>query len=267
MKTVVFLSGLPRTGSTVLGSMLNQHPEIHATTTSPVADLVSAALEYWPQISKAVANPHPAQFGGIISGIINGAWNHIEKSVVVDKNRLWPRFSPLMCTIVGSKPKIICTVRDITAIMASYILLVERNGDKTNFIDSDILEQGLKPNTKNRCELLLKKYIRHPYDSLRIGYRSGAADMLLLEYNDIVNSGQNVVDMVCDFIDCDRFKIDTNNLQKMDENDEFHGIVGLHNVRQVLAKTSPDAEAVLGKQLYEQYTGMKLEFWRDNRKL
>jgi len=40
MKTLFFLSGLPRSGSTLLGSLLNQHPEIYATPTSPLADLL-----------------------------------------------------------------------------------------------------------------------------------------------------------------------------------------------------------------------------------
>ena len=37
---LVFLSGLPRSGSTILTSLLNQHPNIHATTTSPVLGMI-----------------------------------------------------------------------------------------------------------------------------------------------------------------------------------------------------------------------------------
>jgi len=40
MKTLFFLSGLPRSGSTLLGSILSQHPELQATPTSPLADLL-----------------------------------------------------------------------------------------------------------------------------------------------------------------------------------------------------------------------------------
>ena len=40
MKTLYFLSGLPRSGSTLLGSILSQHSKLQATPTSPLADLL-----------------------------------------------------------------------------------------------------------------------------------------------------------------------------------------------------------------------------------
>ena len=40
MKNLLFLSGLPRSGSTLLGSILSQHPEIYVTPTSPLSDLL-----------------------------------------------------------------------------------------------------------------------------------------------------------------------------------------------------------------------------------
>ena len=39
-KKIFFLAGLPRSGSTVLGSILSQHPEIAVTPTSPLLDLL-----------------------------------------------------------------------------------------------------------------------------------------------------------------------------------------------------------------------------------
>lgn len=268
MKEVVFLSGLPRTGSTVLASMLNQHQGIHATTTSPVADLLTEVLNTWPAISQALKDPHPKQFGNIAQSVITGAHQHVSKDIVVDKNRLWPRLAPTLSKITGVKPKIICTVRSIPDIMASYILLIRRNPDITTFIDRDLIDSKLPTTDKNRCEVLLQKYIRHPYDSLRIGWNSRTADMLLVEYNDIVGGGQHVVDKICGFIGVEGFRLAVDGLQKMDENDEFHGgIPGLHHVRPVLAKTSPPAAEVLGRELFNRYTGMRMEFWRGTTKL
>ena len=61
-KNFVMLSGLPRSGSQVLSSMLNQHPEIYASTTSPVADLIGLIGEQWPSISQALVDPDPKQY-------------------------------------------------------------------------------------------------------------------------------------------------------------------------------------------------------------
>lgn len=262
-KQFVMLSGLPRSGSQVLCSMLNQHSKIYASTTSPVADLVSLVGEHWPTISQAVVYPHPEQYGNIIKSVIQGAYEHESKPIIIDKNRLWPRFVPWTRAAFKQRVKIICTVRSIPDIMASYVLLIEKNKPKITFIDQDLMDSGQIVNNKNRCKLLLDKYIGHPYTSLRMGYNNPEADLLFVEYSDIVGNSQTTMDRICDFIEVDRYTIDTANLQSMDENDQYHGgMVGLHHVRSVLEKTSPLPEEVIGRELVKLYTDMQLDFWR-----
>jgi hypothetical protein len=40
MQKLYFLVGLPRSGSTLLASLLNQHPDVFASPTSPLMDLL-----------------------------------------------------------------------------------------------------------------------------------------------------------------------------------------------------------------------------------
>ena len=257
------LSGLPRSGSTVLSSMLNQHPEIHATTTSPIADLLGMVNENWPNLSAAVLDKNPIQYQNIITGIVDGAYTHIDKPIIVDKNRLWPRYGNFIRPAFGYKPKIICTVRNIPEVLASYILLIQKNNNKTTFVDRDLIESNIPVNNKTRCKLLWEKYVGHPYKSLMIGKNSGEVDMLYVDYDDIVNNGQATLDAICNFIEIDSYILNSNNLQPMDENDKFHGgIDGLHHIRPILARTSPPPEEVLGKELTQYYRDIKAEFWK-----
>lgn len=263
IKTFVMLSGLPRSGSQVLSSMLNQHPNIYSTTTSPVADLLGIVGDQWPRISQALTDPHPDQFKNMLSSLVDGAYQHIDKNIIVDKNRLWPRYSSIMNYTLGHRPKIICTVRDISDILASYILLVEKNSHKITYIDQDLIDNKLPINNKNRCKILWEKYMTHPYDSLRIGVNSKEADMLFVEYKDIVENSQQTIDRICNFIGVESFILNSTSLQRMDENDNYHGgLEGLHDVRPVLKKTSPPAEQVIGRDLVNFYRSMNLEFWR-----
>ena len=262
-KTIVMLSGLPRSGSTVLTSILNQHPNVQATTTSPVADLITGVIETWPNISQAIIDPNPKQYGNILNSVIQGAHQHVDKSTIIDKNRLWPRIAPTWYHTTDAKLKIICTVRDIPDILASYILLFERNLPATNFVDQDLIEMKLPVNNKNRCKILWEKYIGHPYNSLKIGYNSRCADMLFVDYTDIVFNAQITMDKICNFIGIGSLPIDTNDLRRMDENDKFHGgIEGLHYVRPILEKTSPAPHQVIGHELTQYYKDMKLNFWQ-----
>lgn len=263
MKHFVMLSGIPRSGSQVLASLLNQHPEIHATTTSPVSDLIAIFANNWQIVSQGQLNTPPEQFTNIVAGIIDGAYKHISAPIVVDKNRLWPRYADLMSKVLSGRPKIICTVRSIPDILSSYILLIQKNSDKITFVDQDLIDLKLPINNKTRCRVLLEKYIMHPYTSLRMGYTAGNCDMLFLEYTDIVNSGPETMNKICDFIGVDHCSVNIDSLQPMDENDDYHGgMQGLHHVRSSLKKTSPGPEQIIGHELTRLYTEMKLEFWR-----
>ena len=262
-KQFTFLSGIPRSGSQVLSSLLNQHPKLHSTTTSPLAELSSIIIEAWPRLSLQVKKRNSEQLGNMLNGMFQGTYEHIEKPIIVDKNRLWPRFIKEVSITLKQKPKIICTVRNIPDVIASYLLLIRKNNDRITFIDQDLLNNNIVINDKNRCKLILEKYIMHPYTSLRIGYNSIDAELLILDYNEIVHDSQNVFNKVCDFIGIEYIHVNLNELQPMDENDEYHGgLNGLHEVRPVMQKISPSADTVLGQELFNHYKNMKLEFWK-----
>jgi len=266
MKQFIFLSGIPRSGSQVLSSLLNQHPLIYSTTTSPVADLISVVNESWPNLSKQIVNPDSKQHGNIIRSVLHGAYEHIEKPIIIDKNRLWPRFIPILLEAFDTKPKIICTIRDIPSVLASYILLIRKNNDKVSFIDRDLIELKLPINDKNRCKIIWERYVQHPYTSLRMGYNSNQANMLFLSYEEIVNDSQRTFNRVCEFIGIESNEVNPSQLQKMDEHDEFHGgLNGLHEVRQVMKRISPPPEQVIGHDLTLYYSNMKLDFWNKNK--
>lgn len=228
-----------------------------------MADLSIIVFENWPHLSQALVDPDPAQYSNIINSLFQGIHRHIDKPIVVDKNRLWPRYIKELNIGLGHRPKIICTVRDITDVIASYILLIRRNSNQITFVDQELLDNKLPVSDKNRCRLLVEKYIMHPYTSLRIGSNSTDADLLFVDYNDIVGNSQTVMDKICNFIGIQTVTVDPNNLQSMDENDAYHGgMTGLHEVRPVMQKTSAPAQQVLGAELYNLYKSMKLEFWK-----
>ena len=45
MNTLHFISGLPRSGSTLLSGILSQNPDFHASMSSPVSSLINGSLE------------------------------------------------------------------------------------------------------------------------------------------------------------------------------------------------------------------------------
>ena len=92
-KTFVMLSGIPRSGSSVLQSMLNQHPSIYASTTSPIIDMIEVLNNNWFNISNALVERYPMQYPNMLAGLMDGAYKHIDKPVIIDKNRISSYYS------------------------------------------------------------------------------------------------------------------------------------------------------------------------------
>ncbi len=58
MKTIHFVAGLPRSGSTLLCNILNQNPKFHATATSGILDIVLAIRNQWENVDTLKAAPN-----------------------------------------------------------------------------------------------------------------------------------------------------------------------------------------------------------------
>ena len=141
-KKFFFLCGLPRAGSTVLASILNQNPDIYTTPTSPLLDLLEYNEYGWNNCPSVIANPIQGKNLEISQAIINGCWEHINKPIIIDKCRGWVNHVPTIKIVFNQTPRIIVNTRDIPSILASYLRILEKQTQPT-YIDEIILEKGL----------------------------------------------------------------------------------------------------------------------------
>jgi sulfotransferase len=92
-KTFHFLAGLPRSGSTVLAALLNQHPSVHASGTSGMGELMFNTFQAWKNSSAEQAAPQPEQIKAVLRGIMDTKYSNVDKPVVIDKARNWAEAS------------------------------------------------------------------------------------------------------------------------------------------------------------------------------
>jgi sulfotransferase len=134
MKRFGVLCGLPRSGSTLLCSILNQHPRIYASSTSPLPYVVSAASAAFTNApetkSELLTNPDTdARVNRAVDGLVRG-WYGDEHDVVIDKGRWWGSLSLQIKAIYPDAP-IICCVRDPRAVFGS----IEKQHAKNPLLD------------------------------------------------------------------------------------------------------------------------------------
>jgi sulfotransferase len=120
MKKIYFLAGLPRSGSTVLAALLQQHPEMHTTATSGLLDILVGTLKGWKDSFSQKSNTQDKELQEkeiqkILRNICLTKYENIDKSIILDKARGWASDVNMrtMYNVLGHKPKIIATVRNV----------------------------------------------------------------------------------------------------------------------------------------------------------
>lgn len=257
-KKIYFLAGLPRSGSTLLGSILSQNPQITVTPTSPLLDLLCLTNE---SINKLCANytfDKVSVESNVYRGILGSFYDHIATDFVVDKHRGWPRNINPVRMFIDENPKIVCTYRPVSEIVSSYILLMQRS--ERNFVDEHLARDGMARTVENRCRVLWENYISDPYSSTTHGIRNCRANMHFVHYSDMMDRPHEVLSGIYEFLDgCPAHIHDFGNISNAcrEDKDLAWGLEGLHDIRSSLGRTSPPPEEVIGRKLcgyYDQFS-------------
>ncbi len=138
MEKLFFQSSLPRAGSTMLQNILAQNPDIYATPTSGVLELVYGARENYSNSPEFKAQDKDLMRKGYLAFCKEGMdafYNAItNKKYVIDKSRGWGIHFDMLEAIRSEKPKIICMVRDLRDIFASMEGNFRKNPEKSQGI-------------------------------------------------------------------------------------------------------------------------------------
>ena len=269
-KTFYFMAGLPRAGSTVLGSILNQNPRFYVSPSSPVLSTMYAVEDHLRSDELFHGYPKPQQANQIISSIPYQFYSDIQEPVIIDKNRAWPARVPYIEGYIGQKAKIICPVRDIDEILTSMITMIRRNPyqegqDRINFIDEQLVKLNIPISDDTRCEYIAgpQGILGQSLNAIVECFKQEFADRLhFVEYKDLVSSPQETLNSIYEFLEEETFEHTFTNLQnKSRENDlATYGLKDMHEVRSELASTAPDPSNVLSSSILQKCKGM--DIWR-----
>ena len=247
MNNSVVFTGLPRSGITLLASMLCKDKNIYVTTTSPFVEILWRNYSVWddPDYSGdfGTENMQKAKLP-FLRALAESYYAQLtDKPIVIDKRRQWQSVNNMEMyrEIYGVLPKIICPVRSVTEIITSYKVLYEANGKEWNYEDlkSNVFEES--------------------YYALVEGYKKYPECFLLVEYDDLVDNPHATLERVYEFIDAKMPKQNFN-LVETSEAEGNHGLTGLHTLRSRLSKDTAIPQEVLTKEEFEKFSSWN--FWR-----
>lgn len=264
------MAGLPRSGSTLLSSILNQNPNIYSGPSSPVLSTMYAVENHLQNDELFHGFPKPEQANLIISNIIHQFYSDVEKPIIIDKNRAWTARVPYIEGYIRQPAKIICPVRDIEEILTSMIMLIRRNPyqegqSRINFIDEQLVKLNIPINDDNRCEYIAgpQGILGQSLNAIMEGFNQGFEDRIhFVEYKNLVSNPEQTLQELYEFLGEEPYEHTFDNLQNFNrENDmKTYGLNDMHEVRQKLELTSPDPDEVLSNYVLQKSKNM--DIWR-----
>jgi sulfotransferase len=257
--SVHFISGLPRSGSTLLSAILRQNPRFHAGMTGPVGPLVEAMLRNMSMSNETSIYITDAQREKLLRAIFATFYDDkAEGDVVFDTNRMWCTKLPLLSQLFP-KARVICCVRDIPWIFDSIERLIRKN----MFQPSGIF--GFEPsgNVYSRVDGIggANGMVGYSWNALHEAWCGEQADRLLLvTYETLTSRPREAIDAIYEFISEKPFPHDFENVEfDATEFDRRLGTPGLHTVGRRVAHV--ERRSLLPPVLIARYENDA--FWRD----
>lgn len=254
------ISGLPRSGSTLLAGILRQNPRFHAAMTSPVAGLVTVLLNAMGPQNETAVFLDEARKAEILKAVFAAYYRpQGGKAVVFDTNRMWCARLPLLATLFPES-KVICCVRNVAWVLDSFERLVRKNALSPARLFATPEE---RQTVYSRVEALAHRdrVVGFAWSALKEAYYGEhSRSLLLVEYDLLTRRPAETLRLVYQFLGEPWWEHDFENVAYDEpEFDAQLGAPGLHAVKRKVEHLP--RPTVLPPDLFEKYAG--LSFWQD----
>jgi sulfotransferase len=253
----IFTAGLPRAGSTLLGTILNQNPRFQASISGPLARFVRAIIHESSAQGGYRTECPPEKRKQLLHGLFENYYDDPTKEVCVNHNRGWPLLLPTIKDLYPEAKLILC-VRSIDRILNSFEWLVR----KQPYTYTNMFSPDESISVYSRCESLLSRgrTLDFAYTAVKEAitgeYKSS---IMILEYDQLAQQPEVMMKALYSFIEEPYFEHNFNDVEaSYDEFDEDVGIKGMHTTRKVV--TFDEKEMIIPPDIRERVKGM--EVWR-----
>jgi sulfotransferase len=255
-----FISGLPRSGSTLLAAILLQNPRFHAGMTSPVGVIFDSMLHQFAAGSEFGSVITQEQRRRLVRGLFDSYYaDQTDKDIIFDTNRMWTAKLP---AILDQFPdaKVIACVRNVAWILDSLERRYRANPYELTRLFVDDVERNT---VYSRVDTLAQRnrLVGYAWAALKEAfYGEHAASLLLVDYDLLAQAPGKVMPLIYQFLDEPLFNHDFNHLQyDAPDFDTPLGVNGLHKVRNKVSFET--RQTILPPDLFSEYTS--LSFWQD----
>lgn len=251
-KKIHFISGLPRSCSTLLCNLLAQNPKIHATATSPLHEIGYIARKVFQTEEAKSMDQRDLEkmyFSYVKHGCENAFNDITDRPIVIDKCRSW--IGHLDQTFkVWPNAKILVPVRDIRGILSSMEKKYREHPSPFNGIEE------ANPQTWTTTEKRAQGWLSSPPVGIAIERLHEAKNrfgdkLFYVHAEKLTENPQQVMNEIYEYLEDETFIHNINNVEQYTTENDIGFPYGDHIIRKEIKPLKENWNDVLGYNLCE----------------
>lgn len=260
VEKIFYQSSLPRSGSTLLQNILAQNPDIYATPTSAMMDLLFSARGTFTHndefkfaidqdlVDRAFTNFCRQGVQGYVDAMT-------DKRYFIDKNRGWGSYVRWVEKFMPYRPKIICMVRDLRDVFCSMEMNFRKNPNKEHIVDWANLKNNTVP---KRIDFWANGVpVGVSIERLESVFQTGDDHkFLFIRYEDLCLNPDREISRIYNYLEIPFYQHNFDHIPQLtQESDNHHMGFGDHVIRNTLGMKPSQAKEVLGEQVCDWIYG------------
>jgi sulfotransferase len=249
---IFFLAGLPRSGNTILTSILNQNPDVCCTPNSITLEIFKD-LFLLKNTDVFMNYPDQKSFDNVLNGVFNSYYKDWNYKYIIDRGPAGTDGNlRLVKKHLNPNIKIIFLVRPILEVLASWVDWA--NKTPNNYIrklgsPTQACHNLMGPNGQIVKELNCMQNLLKPENKHHVHF---------VNYDEIVDKPKKTIDDIYRFLGIPKFKHRFKNFKQIEVNglkydDNIFG-KGMHTIKtKRLTKTKRDIKKILPKEIIDTY--------------
>ena len=256
------MSGLPRSGSTLLVNLLNQHPCVYA---SPHSNLLDGlwALDQTFAISEAINYQLRVNaYKNIVKNLPQVFYADINKEIIIDKQFTWTTPANYDLALkISESPRFIVCYRPILEVLASFVTKAIKNSNF--FLNQDLDNSIFYPKlylSRNDAlaEFLMQRHGLIEKSLLGLAHakqREASGEFKFISYDALVKDPRNVLSSLFEFLMIEPYNVKIKDLKNIFQYTDSNvvGIEDFHQIRPQIKKESTKPEDLFSDFILSKY--------------
>ncbi len=258
-KKYYFLAGLPRSGNTLLASILNQNKNISVTPNSYVSEMIFRIENIKNEMVGVYNFPDTKSFENVSKNILKNYYSNWKSNYIIDRS-CWgtPNNLEKLKQYCPNEIKILVLTRNIEEILASFIKWSQENPG--NFLE-------YYSSVEEKCEFLMNpngQIAKQLYSYQHLMRPENKKYALFISYNDLVMNTEETIFKIYEFLKIRKYNHHYKNLSQLKVNnieycDEVYG-KNLHRVKETVEKSSYLPTDYIPQSVLNKYSNYNISY-------